>query len=78
MSSFLLFLLLITIAMVVCWLLADRSHWFVLGSAGCYVVGAIYFFLQGQDLWPFGAVALFWAAVGLWQWRKKLVNTPQT
>ena len=71
MLTDLLLCLAIVVVMVVCWLLADRSHWFILGSVGACLLAAMYFFSQGRrDLWGFGAVQLFWAAVGLWQWRK--------
>lgn len=71
MSTDDLLLCLAIFVMVVCWLLANRSHWFMLGSVGACLLGALYFFSQGRrDLWVFGAVQLFWAAVSLWRWWK--------
>jgi hypothetical protein len=40
-------------AMLVCYALEDRSHWFILAFAGACALGSIYGFLQGA--WPFGA-----------------------
>jgi hypothetical protein len=41
-------------AMVVCYALESRSHWFVLAFAGACALGFVYEFLQGA--WPFGLV----------------------
>jgi hypothetical protein len=49
-------------AMLVCYALEDRSHWFVLCA-----LGSAYGFLQGA--WPFGAVEAIWALVALRRWR---------
>jgi hypothetical protein len=74
MDASLLIALLIMLIMLVCWLLSNRSHWFMLASAGACVLAAAYFFLFGP--WPFGAAQLLLALVGLWQWRKRLNDHP--
>jgi hypothetical protein len=48
-------------AMLVCYALEDRSHWFILASAGACALGSLYGFLQGA--WPFGVVEAVWCAV---------------
>src|SRR5467141_1955740 len=53
-------------AMLACYALEDRSHWFVLAFAGACALGSIYGFLQGA--WPFGLVEAVWAGVALWRW----------
>jgi hypothetical protein len=50
-------------AMVLCYALEKRSHWFVLGFSGACVLGSIYGFLQGA--WPFGAVEAVWSLLAL-------------
>jgi hypothetical protein len=54
-------------AMLVCYALEDRSHWFVLTFAAACLLGSIYGFLQGA--WPFGLVEAVWALVALRRWR---------
>ncbi len=56
-------------AMLVCYALEDRSHWFVLGFAGSCVLGSLYGFLQGA--WPFGLVEGVWALVAFRKWMKQ-------
>ena len=53
-------------AMLVCYALEARSHWFVLGFAGACALGSAYGFLQGA--WPFGVVEAIWAGVALRRW----------
>jgi hypothetical protein len=53
-------------AMVVCYALEQRSHWFVLGFAAACALGSVYGFLQGA--WPFGLVEAIWAGVALQRW----------
>jgi hypothetical protein len=53
-------------AMLVCYALENRSHWFVLAFAGACVLGSAYGFLQGA--WPFGLVEAIWALVALRRW----------
>lgn len=54
-------------AMLVCYALEDRSHWFVLAFAGSCALGSAYGFLQGA--WPFGVVEAIWSLVALHRWR---------
>jgi hypothetical protein len=56
-------------AMLFCYALEDRSHWFVLGFAVACVLGSIYGFVQGA--WPFGLVEAVWAVVALRRWWTK-------
>lgn len=53
-------------AMMLCYALERRSHWFILGFALSCVLGSIYGFLQGA--WPFGIVEAVWALVALRRW----------
>jgi hypothetical protein len=50
-------------AMLVCYALEDRSHWFVLAFAGACALGSAYGLLRGA--WPFGLVDL--VALRRWQ-----------
>jgi hypothetical protein len=54
-------------AMVVCYALEQRSHWFTLGFAAACALGSVYGFLQGA--WPFGLVELVWTFIALQRWR---------
>ena len=54
-------------AMLVCYALEDRSHWFVLAFAGSCALGSTYGFLQGA--WPFGLVEAIWTIVALRCWQ---------
>jgi hypothetical protein len=58
-------------AMLICYALEDRSHWFVLAFAGA-VLGSAYGFLQGA--WPFGVVEAIWAIVALRRWISDQAN----
>jgi hypothetical protein len=53
-------------AMLVCYALESRSHWFVLLFAVSCALGSAYGFLQGA--WPFGLVEMIWSAVALRRW----------
>jgi hypothetical protein len=53
-------------AMLVCYALEDRRHWFILAFAVACALGSIYGFLQGA--WPFGVVEAVWAVVALRRW----------
>ena len=53
-------------AMLVCYALEDRSHWFSLTFAIACARGSVYGFLQGA--WPFGLVEAIWAVVALRRW----------
>ena len=55
-------------AMLVCYALEDRSHWFVLAFAGSCALGSVYGFLQVA--WPFGAIEAIWSVVALRRWSK--------
>jgi hypothetical protein len=55
-------------AMVACYALENRSHWYVLAFAGACVLGSIYGFLQGA--WPFGLVEAIWAVIAMRRWMK--------
>jgi hypothetical protein len=53
-------------AMLVCYALENRSHWFVLAFAGSCMLGSAYGFLQGA--WPFGLVEAVWSVVAFRRW----------
>jgi hypothetical protein len=53
-------------AMLVCYALEHRSHWFILGFAVACAFGSAYGFLQGA--WPFGIVEAVWTVVALRRW----------
>ena len=53
-------------AMLVCYALERRSHWFVLLFAFSCALGSVYGFLQGA--WPFGLVEAIWSVVALKRW----------
>lgn len=53
-------------AMLVCYALERRSHWFILAFAGACLLGSAYGFLQGA--WPFGVVEAVWAVVAFRRW----------
>ena len=69
MSGLTLFGLFAVTAMLVCYALEARSHWFVLGFAAACALGSVYGFLQGA--WPFGVVETIWAIVALRRWRAR-------
>ena len=56
-------------AMLACYALEDRSHWYVLGFAGACALGSAYGFLQGA--WPFGLVEIAWTIVAVRRWMKR-------
>ena len=57
-------------AMLVCYALEKRSHWFILGFALACMLGSLYGFLQGA--WPFGLIEFIWALVAVGRWRTAL------
>ena len=67
MDALTLFGLFAVTAMLVCYMLEARSHWYVLAFAGSCALGSAYGFLQGA--WPFGLVEAVWALVALRLWR---------
>lgn len=66
MNALTLFGLFAVSAMLVCYALERRSHWFVLLFAASCVLGSAYGFLQGA--WPFGLVEAVWSGVALRRW----------
>lgn len=56
-------------AMLVCYALESRSHWFTLAFAGACALGAVYGFLQGA--WPFGLVEAIWSGVAIRRWHQR-------
>lgn len=53
-------------AMMLCYALEQRSHWYTLGFALSCGLGSVYGFLQGA--WPFGVVEAIWMLVALRKW----------
>jgi hypothetical protein len=70
MDSLTAFGLFAVTAMLVCYALERRSHWFVLLFAFSCALGSVYGFLQGA--WPFGLVEAIWSVVALRRW----ITTP--
>jgi hypothetical protein len=66
MNHLSLFGLFAVTAMLVCYVLENRSHWFVLAFAGSCTLASAYGFLQGA--WPFGMVEAVWSLVALRRW----------
>lgn len=66
MSTLTAFGLFAVMAMLVCYGLEKRSHWFVLAFAASCLMGSVYGFLQGA--WPFGLVESIWALVAVRRW----------
>lgn len=66
MNTLTLFGLFAVSAMLVCYALENRSHWFVLLFAASCALGSAYGFLQGA--WPFGLVEAVWSIVALKRW----------
>ena len=66
MSLLTLFGLFAVAAMLVCYSLERRSHWFVFAFAWACAMGSVYGFLQGA--WPFGLVEAVWSVVALRRW----------
>ena len=59
-------------AMLACYALEERSHWFVLGFAIACALGSLYGFLEGA--WPFGLVELVWSFVAVRRWMRRRHN----
>lgn len=70
MNRLTLFGLFAVTAMVVCYALENRRHWFILGFAGACILGSVYGFLQGA--WPFGLVEAIWAFIAFRRWQGAL------
>lgn len=56
--------------MLLCYVLEDRSPWWILAFAFGCLLSSAYGFMQGA--WPFGAVELIWTAVSLHRWRRAI------
>lgn len=69
MNGLTLFGLVAVSAMLLCYALEDRSHWFVLGFALACGLASLYGFLQGA--WPFGVVEAIWALIALRRWNRR-------
>jgi presenilin-like A22 family membrane protease len=67
MDTLSIFGLVAVTAMMLCYALERRSHWYVLGFAGACVLASIYGFSQGA--WPFGLVEAVWSVIALRRWR---------
>jgi hypothetical protein len=61
-----LFGLVAVTAMLACYALEKRSHWFILAFAGSCLLASAYGFLQGA--WPFGLVEAVWSGVAIRRW----------
>lgn len=68
MDGLTLFGLVAVTAMLVCYALERRSHWFILAFAGACTLASVYGFLAGA--WPFGLVEGIWALVALRRWSR--------
>jgi len=66
MDRLTLFGLIAVTAMLVCYTLEKRSHWFILAFAVSCAMGSVYGFLQGA--WPFGGVEAIWSVVAVRRW----------
>jgi hypothetical protein len=69
MDTLSLFGLFAVSAMLICYALEARSHWFVLGFAAACALGSLYGFLQGA--WPFGLVEAVWSVVAVIRWNRR-------
>jgi hypothetical protein len=66
MDALTLFGLIAVTAMLICYAMEKRSHWFVLAFAASCAMGSVYGFLQGA--WPFGLVEMVWSGVATRRW----------
>ena len=66
MDALTLFGLFAVFAMLMCYALENRNHWFVLLFAASCALRSTYGFLQGA--WPFGLVEAVWPGVALRRW----------
>ena len=55
-------------AMLVCYGLEKRSHWFIVGFYVACVLAAIYCVMQGA--WPFAFGEMVWALLAFIRWIK--------
>jgi hypothetical protein len=63
-------------AMLLCYALEDRSHWWTLAFGLSCVLGSVYGFLQGA--WPFGAVEGVWSVVAFRRLRMRKTAAAKT
>jgi hypothetical protein len=70
MNPLTLFGLVSVTAMMACYALERRSHWFILGFAGSCLLASAYGFLQGA--WPFGLVEAIWSLIAVHRWRQRI------
>lgn len=66
MDRLTLFGLFAVAAMLVCYALEDRSHWYVFAFAVACVLASVYGFLSGA--WPFGVLQAVWAVIAFLRW----------
>lgn len=66
MSGLTLFGVFALSAMLLCYAMEARSHWFTLAFAAACCLASAYGFLQGA--WPFGVLEVIWAVVALRRW----------
>ena len=66
MDGLTLFGLVAVTAMLACYALEKRSHWFILAFAGSCLLASAYGFLRGA--WPFGLVEAIWSGVAMRRW----------
>ena len=66
MDALTLFGLIAVAAMLVCYTLEKRSHWFILAFAAACAMGSVYGLLQGA--WPVGLVESVWSVVAARRW----------
>lgn len=66
MDALTLFGWLTMVAMLICYSLERRSHWFILAFAFTCALAALYGFLTGA--WPFAAVEVAWVVIVLKRW----------
>jgi hypothetical protein len=76
MDGLTLFGLFAVTAMLICYALESRSHWFVLTFAAACLLGSAYGFLQGA--WPFGLVEAVWAVIAARRWYIRSMNARRT
>jgi len=55
-------------AMLICYALEDRSHWFIVAFALACLLASLYGFFQGA--WPFGVIELIWSLVAVRRWMR--------
>jgi 4-amino-4-deoxy-L-arabinose transferase-like glycosyltransferase len=68
MDALTLFGLFAVSAMLLCYAMESRSHWWTLAFAFSCALGSAYGFMQGA--WPFGLVEGVWSIVAAQKWRK--------